>query len=179
MRERAARGRDIVLFLNTWSCHLPREPSVQAISSWISDHVASLERLEGVALLADDFVERAPEMMESYEAALSLKEAIPTMGDTAASKFLHVPLPDAFVMWDNNIKPFAHDYEEFLTEMHGLAGDSSTNPGSLRRQLRSGSSTTSTMACGRRLRSTSMSTTGTSPWVSGRAGEDDVDPSSS
>jgi hypothetical protein len=43
------------------------------------------------------------------------------LGDTAASKFLHVLLPYAFVMWDNTIKRLARDYEDFLTKMHRLA----------------------------------------------------------
>lgn len=121
MTQRAARTRDIVLFLNTWACHLPREPAVQAMSSWIREHVEPLVRLESVGLADEDFLERVPEMMELYGSVLALKAEIPTMGDTAASKFLHVLLPDPFVMWDNNIKPFARDYEDFLTEMHRLA----------------------------------------------------------
>lgn len=121
MAQRAARTRDIVLFLNTWACHLPREPSIQTMSSWIREHVDSLVRLEGVSLLDDDFLARVPEMIEVYRGVLSLKTEIPTVGDTAASKFLHVLLPNAYVMWDNNIKPFARDYEDFLEEMHQLA----------------------------------------------------------
>src|SRR4051812_17257210 len=50
MAQRAARARDIVLFLNTWACHLPREPAVQGMSRWIREHVEPLERLEGLHL---------------------------------------------------------------------------------------------------------------------------------
>ena len=120
MRERAARARDIVLFLNTWSCHLPREVSVQAMSRWIREHLTELEALEGLRLTDADFLERLPALLSLYGSVLELKDQIRTMGDTAASKFLHVLLPDLFVMWDNNIKPFAQDYEDFLTEMHLL-----------------------------------------------------------
>lgn len=121
MAQRAARSRDIVLFLNTWSCHLPREHSIQALSGWIRGHPPELEALEDTTLLEDGFIDRVPEMMDLYGGVLGLKTEIRTMGDTAASKFLHVLLPESFVMWDNNIKPFANGYEDFLIEMHALA----------------------------------------------------------
>jgi hypothetical protein len=121
MAQRAARTRDIVLFLNTWSCHLPREVSIQVLSPWIAEHLDQLTRLEDLRITDDDFRVRLPEMLELYDSVLATKGEIRTMGDTAASKFLHMLLPDAFVMWDRNIKPFARDYGDFLTEMHHLA----------------------------------------------------------
>jgi hypothetical protein len=121
MAQRAVRTRDIVLFLNTWSCHLPREVSVQVLSRWIREHLEQLERLAGVRIVDDDFLERLPEMLELYNSVLELKAEVRTMGDTAASKFVHMLLPEAIVMWDNNIKPFASGYRDFLTEMHHLA----------------------------------------------------------
>jgi hypothetical protein len=121
MAARAARTRDIVLFLNTWACHLPREDSIRLMSAWIREHVEPLEHLEGLRLADADFAQRVPEMLPLYNGVLELKRGIRTMGDTAASKFLHALLPDAFVMWDNNIKPFAACYSDFLIEMHGLA----------------------------------------------------------
>jgi hypothetical protein len=91
------------------------------MSAWIREHVEPLEHLEGLRLADADFAQRVPEMLPLYNGVLELKRGIRTMGDTAASKFLHVLLPDAFVMWDNNIKPFAAGYSDFLIEMHGLA----------------------------------------------------------
>lgn len=139
MRDRAVRTRDIVLFLNTWSCHLPREVSVKAMSAWIREHLTELEALEGLRLTDDDFLDRLPAMLSFYASVLDLKTEIRTMGDTAASKFLHVLLPEAFVMWDNNIKPFARDYEDFLTKMHHLGrrltAESGVEPGDLEEHL--------------------------------------------
>jgi hypothetical protein len=39
----------------------------------------------------------------------------PSRGRPAASKLLHVLLPETVVMWDNNIEPFARDFRDFLT----------------------------------------------------------------
>jgi hypothetical protein len=119
--ERAAGARDIVLQLNRWACRLPREPAVAATSRWLRTHGDELERLHEVRLADERFPEHVPEMVKLYGSVVTLRLGTRTMGDTAASKLLHVLLPDSFVMWDNNIKRFACDYEHYLTEMHRLS----------------------------------------------------------
>jgi hypothetical protein len=121
LEHRLSRAGDIVLLLNRWRCRLPRDAWTQALAVWMRDHRARLERLETVRLTDDDFLDRMPEMVALYRSARDLKPQARTLGDTAASKFLHVLLPDAFVMWDNTIKRLARDYEDFLTKMHRLA----------------------------------------------------------
>jgi hypothetical protein len=61
MAARAARTRDVVLFLNTWACHLPREDSIRLMSAWIREHVEPLEHLEGLRLADADFAQLVPE----------------------------------------------------------------------------------------------------------------------
>src|SRR4051794_17300536 len=111
------------------------------MSGWIREHMPELEALEGPRLVDGDFLDRLPAMLSLYGSVLGLKAQIRTMGDTAASKFLHVLLPDIFVMWDNNIKPFARDYEDFLTEMHvlgrRLVAESGVGEGQIEEHLQS------------------------------------------
>jgi hypothetical protein len=120
MRDRAVRTRAIVLFPQ----HLVLPPSARGFGQ--GDVGVDSRAPHGVGgtreTAADrrDFLDRLPAMLSLYASVLDLKTEIRTMGDTAASKFLHVLLPEAFVMWDNNIKPFARDYEDFLTGMHHL-----------------------------------------------------------
>ncbi len=54
------------------------------------------------------------------ELMLAVRAAVSNWSDAAASKTLHQLMPELFVMWDKNIKPFAAGYGDFTLEMHRL-----------------------------------------------------------
>jgi hypothetical protein len=119
--ERAAKARDIVLFLNNWGCMVNRTDSPSMLGQWIRDHADALEKLSTTHLLDDGLVDAIEEMNALYEDLLAEgKRVVPNWGPAATAKSLHQVIPALFMMWDTNILPFADNYADFTLEMHRL-----------------------------------------------------------
>lgn len=121
--ERADHAASIVLFLNRWRCHFPREESREAIEIWIHQHALALQALSDLSLLAG-VTGREAEIDGLYDSLIALRRGNPritTMGDACASKLLHQMVPPLFVMWDVKIKAGYGTYSAFLDEMSRFA----------------------------------------------------------
>jgi hypothetical protein len=118
----------VVLFLNRWNCRLPTKTSETrlALQGWLDRERAALEAFSAVTLLDPDLPTRREEFDRIYASLIALRDSmdgarIPTMGDAAASKILHVIVPPLFVMWDKEIKRGGWGYGEFMLRMHVFA----------------------------------------------------------
>ena len=121
MEDRAARAPHIVEFLNNWNCRLKTTESRMMLGPWIREHAERLRALGGVHILDDRLPEVAGEVNALYgELMIAGRAAVSNWSDAAASKALHQLIPELFVMWDKNIKPFAPDYGDFTLQMHRL-----------------------------------------------------------
>lgn len=120
--ERAANARDIVLFLNNWNCMVNKTDTPIMLAAWIRENADRLEALAHLTIIDDALPAAIPEIQALYDSLMEAgREKIPNWSDAAASKTLHQLIPGLFVMWDNNIKPFASDYGDFMLEMRQLA----------------------------------------------------------
>lgn len=122
--ERGSHADSIVLFLNRWNCHFPRDESPAAISAWLSREAAVLESLAGLSLLDSAVPERRVELTRLHDSLIELRRGSPrifTMSDACASKLLHQMVPSLFVMWDSKIKAGYGDYGAFMLEMRRFA----------------------------------------------------------
>ena len=120
----------LVLFLNRWNCRLPTKTSETrlALQGLLGREQAALEALSTVTLFDPDIPTRRDEFDRLYASLIALRDSmngprIPTMGDAAASKILHVIVPSLFVMWDKEIKRGGWGYGEFMLRMHEFAHD--------------------------------------------------------
>ena len=118
----------LVLFLNRWNCRLPTKTSETrlALQGWLGREQAALEALSTVTLFDPDLPTRRAEFDRLYASLIALRDSrssarIPTMGDAAASKILHVIVTPLFVMWDKEIKRGGWGYGEFMVGMHAFA----------------------------------------------------------
>jgi hypothetical protein len=119
--ECAARSRDIVKFLNDWACRVNSTDTPIMLAGWIRENADRLERLRGLTIVDDELPDAIREIQALYDSLMATgRAAVPNWSDAAASKVLHQLIPELFVMWDNNIKPFAADYGDFMLEMHRL-----------------------------------------------------------
>jgi hypothetical protein len=128
MAERAQHVDSLVLFLNRWNCHFPSRTAEtrKALREWLAREGDSLEALGDVSLIDPAVAAHREECEQLYASLISLRDSmngprIPTMGDAAASKILHVMLPSLFVMWDKEIKRGGWQYGDFLLQMHTVA----------------------------------------------------------
>jgi hypothetical protein len=118
----AGHSRDIVWFLNQWACRLATEPATQAVSAYIAEHGRTLDEHRDSTITDARVERRIATYQRLYDRLLRFKQnGVPNMSDAAASKVLHQLNPQLFVMWDNNIKPYAHSYGDFMLRMHRLA----------------------------------------------------------
>jgi hypothetical protein len=121
MEDRAVRASLIVEFLNNWSCRLKATETRMMLGPWIRRHADRLRALHGVHILDHRVPEVTGEMNALYdELMIAGRAAVSNWSDAAASKTLHQLMPELFVMWDKNIKPYAPDYGEFTLRMHRL-----------------------------------------------------------
>lgn len=118
----------LVLFLNRWNCRLPTRTSETrlALQGWLGREQTALEALGTVTLFDSHLATRREEFDRLYASLIALRDSmdgarIPTMGDAAASKILHVIVTPLFVMWDKEIKRGGWGYGEFMLRMHEFA----------------------------------------------------------
>jgi hypothetical protein len=112
-----------------WACHIPSNTSESriALQLWIGREERALEALANASLRSSDLPERLDEIDRLYTSLIALRgntnsPRIPTMGDAAASKILHVMVPPLFVMWDKKIRERSRwAYGEFMLRMHEFA----------------------------------------------------------
>jgi hypothetical protein len=119
-----AEGPELVAFLNRWACRLSSLKTPDLIARWAEGNMARLERLEPATILDPDFPDHADELGSLHDDLIAYVKAggVPNMGDAAASKTLHMLIPQLFVMWDREIKrSVPNGYGAYQREMHRLA----------------------------------------------------------
>jgi hypothetical protein len=129
MQERPLRaraeGRELVDFLNRWACRLSSLRTPDLIADWANGHMTRLERLEPLTIFDADLPDHAEELGSLHDDLIAHVKAggVLNMSDAAASKTLHLLIPDLFVMWDKEIKRSAPaGYGAYQRQMHKLAG---------------------------------------------------------
>jgi hypothetical protein len=93
-----------------------------ALREWLEREQDTLEALGGLSLTDSGLAEHNEDCERLYSSLIALRDSmggarIPTMGDAAASKILHLMVPPLFVMWDKEIKKAGWRYGEFLLQM--------------------------------------------------------------
>ena len=124
MKERVSHVSSMVLFLNRWRCHFPRNESPPAIAGWLSREADILQSLVGVSIVDAGITERVGDFDRLHESLIELRRGDPrifTMSDACASKLLHQMVPALFVMWDSKIRSGFVSYGTFMTRMHHFA----------------------------------------------------------
>ena len=119
-----AEGRELVDVLNRWACRLSSVKTPGLIAGWAHDHMTRLEEFEPLTLLDAELAAHADELGSLHDDLIAHVKAggVLNMGDAAASKTLHLLIPDLFVMWDREIKRSAPEgYGDYQREMHELA----------------------------------------------------------
>jgi hypothetical protein len=125
--ERTLRVDSLIVFLNRWACHFPTKTAEtrNALRGWIERERDSLSALAPLSLRDAALPAHSGEYERLYRSLIALKDGdgprIPTMGDAAASKILHLMVPPLFVMWDKKIKGGLSRYADFQLQMHNLA----------------------------------------------------------
>lgn len=124
MVERVSHVESVVLFLNRWNCHFPREESPAAIAAWLSREGGTLQSLVGSSILDSEVPERVGDFDRLHDSLIELRRGSPrifTMSDACASKLLHQMVPALFVMWDSKIRSGFGNYGAFVLDMHRFA----------------------------------------------------------
>src|SRR5439155_7957029 len=68
--ERASHTASMLLFLNRWNCHFPREESRAAIAAWLARERAALEPLVGLSLLDASLAQQAGEFDRLHDSLI-------------------------------------------------------------------------------------------------------------
>ncbi len=119
-----AEGRELVDFLNRWACRLSSVKTPGLIAGWAHDHMTSLEQFEPLTILDVELPDHADELGSLHDDLIAHVKAggVLNMSDAAASKTLHMLIPELFVMWDKEIKRSAPGgYGSYQRHMHKLA----------------------------------------------------------
>ena len=119
-----AEGRELVDFLNRWACRLSSVKTPGLIAGWARDHMTRLKEFEALTILDAELPDHADELGSLHDDLIAHVKAggVPNMSDAAASKTLHLLIPDLFVMWDKEIKRSAPEgYSAYQRQMHKLA----------------------------------------------------------
>jgi hypothetical protein len=119
-----ASGRELVGFLNRWACRLSSVKTPGLIAGWADDHMSLLEQFEPLTILDAELPDHADELGSLHDDLIAHVKAggVPNMGDAAASKTLHLLIPELFVMWDKEIKRSSPEgYGAYQRQMHELA----------------------------------------------------------
>ena len=122
--ETRAEGRELVDFLNRWACRLSSVKTPGLIAGWAHDHMTRLEQFELLTILDAELPDHADELGSLHDDLIAHVKAggVLNMSDAAASKTLHMLIPDLFVMWDREIKRSAPGgYAAYQRQMHTLA----------------------------------------------------------
>jgi hypothetical protein len=125
LAERSDYAGEIVHLLNTWACRLSSERAPGALNEWMRDHAVDLETVEVLTIVDPNIPYHTAKLGNLHDDLIRhmRTNGVPNMSDAAASKTLHVVLPDLFVMWDKEIRRSAPEgYGAYLGEMHALAG---------------------------------------------------------
>jgi hypothetical protein len=120
-----AEGVELVDFLNRWACRLSTLKTPELIAGWARGHITHLERLEPLTIGDADLPDHAEELGALHDDLIAQVKAggVPNMSDAAASKTLHLLIPELFVMWDKEIKRSSPGgYGAYQRQMHALAG---------------------------------------------------------
>jgi hypothetical protein len=124
LAARPALAVDLVRLLNTWACRLSSERAPGALETWLRGHVPDLEELEPLTILDPRVRGHEAEIGILHDGLIAHMRAsgVLNMADAAASKALHLVIPDLFVMWDKEIRRSSPEgYGTFLSRMHGVA----------------------------------------------------------
>ena len=119
-----AEGSDLVGVLNRWACRLSSVKTPGLIASWARAEMTRLERFDSLRIADAELPEHAEELGSLHDDLIAHVKAggVLNMGDAAASKTLHLLIPELFVMWDREIKRSAPTgYGAYLRDMHELA----------------------------------------------------------
>ena len=119
-----AEGRELVGFLNRWACRLSSVKTPGLIAGWAHDHMTRLEQFEPLTILDAELPDHADELGSLHDDLIADVKAggVLNMSDAAASKTLHMLIPELFVMWDKEIKRSAPGgYGAYQRQMHKLA----------------------------------------------------------
>ena len=119
-----AEGRELVDVLNRWACRLSSVRTPGLIAGWAHDHMGHLERLEPLTIMDAALPDHADELGSLHDDLIAHVKAggVLNMSDAAASKTLHMLIPELFVMWDKEIKRSAPGgYGAYQRQMHKLA----------------------------------------------------------
>jgi hypothetical protein len=119
-----AEGRELVGFLNRWACRLSSVKTPNLIAGWAHDHMSRLEQFEPLTILDEELPDHADELGSLHDGLIAHVKSggVLNMSDAAASKTLHMLIPELFVMWDKEIKRSAPGgYGAYQLQMHELA----------------------------------------------------------
>ena len=119
-----ASGRELVDFLNRWACRLSSVKTPGLIAGWAHDHMTHLEEFEPLTIIDAALPDQADELGSLHDDLIAHVKAggVLNMGDAAASKTLHMLIPELFVMWDKEIRRSTPGgYGEYQRQMHTLA----------------------------------------------------------
>jgi len=110
---------EIILFLNRWKCRFKKEIAAIVLSNWALKNLDKIKRLNGLSIEKIDLQKNGSLINDMYNSLIDTKNiGIHNMSDACASKFLHILVPELFVMWDKNIKPYkSFLYGDFLESM--------------------------------------------------------------
>lgn len=113
----------MLYFLNHWKCRFSKKTSPQALANWIKNNVNKLDKLVSFSIENIELPATSEDIDNIYDSLINLKYVgIHNMSDACASKFLHLMIPELFVMWDKNIKPYRnYKYSDFLLKMQQFA----------------------------------------------------------
>ena len=120
-----AEGRELVGFLNRWACRLSSVKTPGLIAGWADRRMKRLEQFEPLTIADAELPEHAEELGALHDDLIAHVKAggVLNMGAAAASKTLHMLIPELFVMWDKEITRSAPGgYGAYQRQMHTLAG---------------------------------------------------------
>jgi hypothetical protein len=124
LAERSDYAGEIVHLLNTWACRLSSERAPGALNEWLQNYAVDLETVEALTIVDPNIPYHTTKLGNLHDDLIRHMRAngVLNMSDAAASKTLHVVLPDLFVMWDKEIRRSTPEgYGAYLAAMHTLA----------------------------------------------------------
>ncbi len=118
------RAADIVRLLNKWACRLSTARAPGALEGWLQGRLSALAAFEALTIRDPSVPEHTDVLADLHDGLIKEMRAkgVLNMSDAAASKTLHLVLPNLFVMWDKEIRRSTPEgYGAYLLQMHDLA----------------------------------------------------------
>jgi hypothetical protein len=115
---------ELVGLLNRWACRLSTTHAPSALAEWMRSHRADLDEVRTLTISDPRVRGHANEIGDLHDELIGHMQAggVRNMGAAAASKALHLLVPNLSVMWDKEIRRSAPEgYGAYLLEMHVLA----------------------------------------------------------